>query len=117
MRENRGPYYTRSYRRGGRVCREYCGGGLAGILAEDLDAEERAEREQKQAAWRAEKVNLRAGEQLTAEVCELTQLLVEVTLVLAGYRRHNRGEWRRKREQVERDQAFGIVAGTSERRR
>jgi hypothetical protein len=42
--------------------------------------------------------SLREAAKPLDELCELTDLLVAATLVQAGYYRHHRGEWRRKRE-------------------
>jgi len=31
------------------------------------------------------------------ELCEATEVLVQAALLAAGYHRHNRGEWRKRR--------------------
>ncbi|HVK16391.1 MAG TPA: hypothetical protein VM533_05535 [Fimbriiglobus sp.] len=88
-----GLYYTRSRRENGRVVREYVGGGLAGQLAAQLDADERAVRLAEQVADRAEREEVST---LDAPLAEL-DLLAEAALLSAGYHRHNRGDWRRRR--------------------
>lgn len=93
-----GRYYTRSRRVGGRVVREYIGTGRVAELAAMLDAAERRARS-------AERNNLRLAEAGDAPAFgALTELgrvldgLAAAFLIEAGYRRHHRGEWRRRRD-------------------
>jgi hypothetical protein len=92
-----GRYYTRSRRENGRVVREYVGGGLAGLLTAQLDAEERADRLAREALARAERLDLTALDAPLAELDDLADLLAEAALLAAGFHRYNRGEWRRRR--------------------
>ena len=92
-------YYTRSRREGRRVVREYVGTGLLAELAAELDQEERAERRQQTAALNAERDRLATLGAPTAALCDLADGLAAGALLLAGYRRHHRGEWRRQRGQ------------------
>src|SRR5215213_377465 len=97
-RERGGTYYTRSRREGGRVVREYVGGGVLGKIAALQDEYERRTREEEAALENEEHQRL---EELVApvdELCEAAEVLARAALVAAGYRRHNRGEWRKKRE-------------------
>lgn len=96
-RNGRGRYYTRSVKEGGRVRREYVGCGPAAELAALLDAREREEREQARDERRAEQEQWDAAERPLVELCELTDALARAALLAAGYRRHDRGEWRRRR--------------------
>lgn len=96
-RQRGGRYYTRSRRVGGRVVREYLG---AGPFAEALargDAEARARRHERRAAERAAHEEDAALVALVDQLSMGTDALMAATLVLAGYHRHHRGEWRRRR--------------------
>lgn len=96
-RERGDRYYTRSRKVGGRVVREYVGGGLVGELAAQTDAEERQRREAEGTAGRAE---VQRMEQLIApvvELCEVAEILAQAHLIAAGCHRHKH-EWRRRRE-------------------
>jgi hypothetical protein len=90
-------FYYRSHRRGSRVVKEYCGCGEAGEAAAKEDANRRAAR-----------ATHRQGEQLRRQECDrLNQSLVamdveaaamvEGALLTAGYYRHCRGRWRKRR--------------------
>ena len=101
-RERGGPYYTRSRREGGRVVREYIGGGVLGEIAALEDEYERRRRQEEAALWKEERQRL---DDLTApveELCEAAEVLAHAALVAAGFRRHNRGEWRKRREPQQR---------------
>ena len=93
-------YYTRSRKVGGRVVREYVGGGLLGQFAAATDAEQRAKREAQAKAWRAEAARLEELDASVEMLDEVAEALARGALMLAGYHRHHRGEWRRKREKV-----------------
>jgi hypothetical protein len=92
-----GRYYTRSRREGGRVVREYVGGGAVGELASQLDAIERARREADRAAQRAEREEVETLDAPLAELNDLADLLVRAALLAAGFHQHNRGNWRMSR--------------------
>ena len=100
-RESGGPYYTRSRKVGGQVVREYLGGGILGHIAALQDAQERQWREAEAAVWEEERDSLEALVTPVEDLCEATEILYRATLVAAGFRRHRRGEWRRKREPKE----------------
>jgi len=97
-RDRGGLYYTRSKKVDGRVIREYVGGGTLGHLTALQDAQERLRREEEAALWNEERERLEALLALVEQLCEATEVLYRATLLSAGYRRHQRGEWRRKRE-------------------
>ena len=97
-RERGGLYYTRSRRVNGKVVREYVGGGVLGELVARMDATDRRRREEEKAAWREERERLEELASLVDELCQDVETLAQATLLAAGFRRHNRGEWRRRRE-------------------
>ena len=96
-RKRGGHYYTRSRKINGRVVREYVGGGPLGKLAAEMDALERRRRQEKAEAWRAERERLEALEAPVVKLCEMSEALARAILIVAGYHRHNRGEWRKRR--------------------
>ena len=93
----RGRYYTRSKKVNGRVVREYVGAGELGALAAELDAIEREQREMEALECRSQRDQAAEQDAQLDEFGEKCDLLVTATLVAAGYRRHHRGEWRKKR--------------------
>ncbi len=96
-RKRGGRYYTRSRKIGGRVTREYLGTGLAGELAAAADAQRRAERQAQKAAWRVERNRIESAIAPLEEFFDEVEAFARASLLLAGYHRHHRGEWRRKR--------------------
>jgi hypothetical protein len=95
-RERGGPYYTRSRREGGRVVREYVGGGLAGRLASESDRIERERREAEKRQYRQELERLRSLLAPVLKLSEAAEVLTRAELIASGYHRH-KGEWRRER--------------------
>ena len=97
-------YYTRSRRENGRVVREYVGRGENGCLAALLDTEARAEKIRHRKEVESEVASI---EELDAPLNELNALAdaaVRDVLEAAGFRQHNRGEWRKRRgEHQEKD--------------
>jgi hypothetical protein len=100
---DRGRYYTRSKKVNGRVIREYVGTGRIAVLFAQLDAITRGAREKEATAARAERERLQELEIPVTELNAVTDLLAQAALLAAGYRRHHRGEWRRKRAQPKSD--------------
>jgi len=94
---DRGRYYTRSRKVGGRVVREYIGCGRVAELAAQLDALERQQREGARDILRADQADLEALDAPLDELNDLADLLARAALVVAGFRQHKRGEWRKRR--------------------
>lgn len=100
-RDRGGLYYTRSKKVNGRVEREYIGGGVFAEIAALLDAEKRRRREIGAAVWREERADMEDLDSRVEEFCEGVEDIACAALLVAGFRKHKRGEWRRKRESKE----------------
>ncbi len=96
-RQRGGRYYTRSKKVDGRVIREYVGTGLVGELAAAADERARAQRQAQQAAWQAACERIELAIAPLEEFDDAVETLARASLLLAGYHRHHRGEWRQKR--------------------
>jgi hypothetical protein len=97
-RDGRGRYYTRSRRERGRVVREYVGTGPTAEAVAHFDALDRERRAGERADWAVERARL---DDLTAPVMAIDALgeaLARAALLAAGYHRHHRGEWRKRRD-------------------
>ena len=81
------------------MVREYVGGGILGELAARMDAEERRRREEEEANRGEERERLDALVAPVEELCEAAEVIFHAALIASGYHRHNRGEWRKRREQ------------------
>ena len=93
-------YFYVTQRVNGRPVRRYVGAAAsaaATLAAADAD-QRRLAREAAARERHAERERLRGAEAPLLDLCELTDVLARAALVLAGYHRHDRGEWRRCRE-------------------
>jgi hypothetical protein len=100
-RERGGAYYTRSKRVNGRVEREYVGGGIFGELAAYVDARKREQRALEAEAIEEEHRKMEDLDARVSEFYEGVENIASAVLLASGYRKHKRGEWRRKRESRE----------------
>jgi hypothetical protein len=94
-----GRYYYRSERdpMTGRVKKRYVGRGPhAKAAATALEARRKQRADERLTVTRVDG-DLRAIDSLMAELGEVAILLMEATLLAAGYHRHNYGPWRRRR--------------------
>jgi hypothetical protein len=99
MSWDRRGYYYRSRKVGGKVRREYLGRGPIIEELARLHAEERADRERDRRALAEEAKRLGELDARVTELDELTELVARAAMAAAGFHRHHRGEWRRKRGQ------------------
>jgi hypothetical protein len=96
-RRGRGRYYTRSHKIADRVVREYVGTGLVAELAAQQDAAARAARQAERDRFAQTIDHHRDADAAQAAFAQLVDGLTAAVLVAAGYHRHHRGEWRKRR--------------------
>jgi hypothetical protein len=97
QRNGRGRYYTRSHREGGRIVREYVGSGEFGELAADVDDLAWQARLLEREALAQERDRIAVIEGPVVRFSRAVDLAVTCELLVAGYHRHDRGPWRRRR--------------------
>ncbi len=99
-----GRYYTRSRRVNGKTIREYIGTGEMAEIVARLDAVDQKNRCFQAEADRKLQNYLDNEDRTVGELCATVEAIVSGLLVVSGYHRHKRGEWRRKRERKETEQ-------------
>lgn len=87
--------YYRSVRRNHQVVKIYCGHGIRGQIAAEMDARRREERQSQMAAWHVEKARYGELQALCQKLQLWTGLLAEVALLTSGFHKPNRVGWRR----------------------
>ena len=91
-------YYYRSKRTQGRVVHEYFGDGHVAEMAATAAAVERLTREINRRERAEEQAKWRAVDEAVIELCRVCDMAANAALIAAGYYRHDRGSWRRRRE-------------------
>ncbi len=94
-------YFYRSVRCEGRVRKEYWGTGPAGDVAAQMFELERLERKAQRLDAEERLANILhacAPEDQLSAFSELVDRMVSDALTSAGFHRHKRGEWRRRRK-------------------
>ena len=94
---DRGRYYTRTRRIGGRIVREYVGTGPVAALAAELDRLDREARKHRAGDLRRAVADLDDLAALIDPVDTLAVVVGKALLLAAGYRQHHRSEWRAHR--------------------
>ena len=92
-----GRYYTRSVRQGDRVMRQYVGTGPSAEAAARADRLRRGASEAARAAMRLALSEIAEADAQVRAVCDAAETAVRAALISAGYHRHARGAWRRRR--------------------
>lgn len=90
-------YCYQADRVGGRVVKRYVGQGPPAELAEALRELVRQQREDARIAEEARRKAIDALDAPVSRLDAIADLVAEAALLAAGYRRHNRGEWRKRR--------------------
>ena len=93
------PYYVRSIWRNGRTEQEYVGAGPMAELIAAEDEEHRQARAKEEAEFDAWRKRL---EKIDAEFAAYDAAVTELFnawMAANGYHRHNRGKWRKRRQQ------------------
>ena len=95
-------FYTRSRRVGGRVIREYVGTGAVAELAAREDEQRRRRHEEARERLRREQEAFAAAAAPHQALDRVADALMAAALEAAGYHRHDRGHWRKRRVRKER---------------
>src|SRR5712692_4639389 len=90
-------YYYRSRREGLRVVKEYVGQGPLAQLAAKADAVDRRERLAERRALSEDRTRLAAADAGAEVIYDAAEAALCRALTSAGFHRHHRGEWRRRR--------------------
>jgi hypothetical protein len=88
-------YYSRSRKVGGRVVREYVGGGERGEAAQREDEQRRLELRQQRELERIQREQLLTADAALDALASTMDVLIAAALLSAGYHRHQR-TWRRR---------------------
>jgi hypothetical protein len=95
----RGPYYYRSVWVDGKPRQVYVGRGPDAELVARLEQVEVERRQLRRQGCDMARQEDEALDALLGELNELTEILTVAAMTAAGYHRHDRGEWRRRRGQ------------------
>jgi len=98
-----GRYYYRSQRVNGHVVKRYVGAGVVAEAMADLDAMERKQREQERAKMNAQRNRISALDHRIGTLSRAVDAAVAQVLTAAGYHRHDRGAWRKRRKGQEQE--------------
>jgi hypothetical protein len=90
-------YYYRHPKVDGRPRRVYVGTGPAAELAAAVDELRRLKRAIERRQLAGERTRLEGAGAALEAVCARTDVLARAALTAAGYHRHQRGAWRRRR--------------------
>ena len=88
-------YYYQKHRIGGRVVSEYVGGGEFSQLVAEVDALDRAERQERRAQFLADRQRQKELDAQVDQACAACSEAIAAALEAAGFHRH-KGQWRRR---------------------
>ena len=92
-------YAYETYREGGRVCRRYVGRGEVAAAVLHLDRLDRQRDDEARREQRAQIAAINAPGAALNELCARSEAFVSDAMTRAGYHRHKRGAWRKRREE------------------
>lgn len=95
-RKRGGRYYTRSRRVGGKVFREYIGGGRVAEIVSRMDQQKRHERVIHAAAVAKQRAEEAEIDTLVDQLGRIADLAGRAALLAAGFHQHH-GQWRKRR--------------------
>ena len=96
MAYQRGRYYYRSRREGGRVVTEYLGSGDLGRLAAELDARDQIRRRDERLKLQEQKQFQERLDDCVDVTGDLIRAIADGVLLCEGYHTH-KGQWRKAR--------------------
>ena len=70
---------------------------MLGVVAAELDAEERAERLAQREARRKQLQEFDQADEVLGDLYEAVETITRAALYASGFHRHKMGEWRRRR--------------------
>jgi len=94
-------YYYENRREGGRVVSRYIGSGVLGQFAEICARDARRKQQRKRKQERAERERCEALSREVAAFNKKVDTVLQECLEQAGYHRHDRGQWRKRRKAVD----------------
>lgn len=94
--QNGRPYYYKNKRQNGKVVRQYVASGLLAEFAAEQDARRRDLQQARRAAAEEKRMAFVAARATLLDLLSEAELLINATLLDAGYHRQNRGPWRRR---------------------
>ena len=95
-RRRSGTYYYYARREGGRVVKTYVGTGPGAAVAADVVEAAALALESRRDLFREAKAGLATVADRLAELGRSADAAARAALLSAGYRRHHRGEWRKR---------------------
>ena len=90
-----GTYYYQKHRIGRRVVSEYVGRGSLSQLVAEVDALDRAERQERRAQLRANRQREKELDDIVNQACAACSEAIAAVLEAAGFHKH-KGQWRKR---------------------
>src|SRR5579884_89254 len=97
-RKRGGLYYVQKEQVGGKVVSRYLGAGEVATLAAQLEEGRRQEQEAEREQEKQKRAEIDKRDQENAAYFAQVETIFRQAMEAAGYYRHNRGAWRKKRD-------------------